>query len=307
MKFVEPSGFTKSLSSAGSIPRRGFRKLYRLAAPTLGRFSTFMPSTTLNETRPAQEFGRNDRLIVDLGMNDGTDTFFYLKKGFNVVAVEANPVLARQSESLLRRFVRADRLRIVNKGITDSNSDDHLDFYINHKRSEWSSFVREIGCRDGTSFSVARIAMVPIKELFRQFGTPYYLKIDIEGFDQRIVNALSDFPVKPRFISVEEAGVGIVDALHRIGAIGFKLVSQKNVPANKLPYPAREGRYCRHYFVGGSSGPFGDEAPGDWRPYDEFRSSYLSSVRDEEGKMVGDASDWFDIHARFQDLFEAGK
>jgi hypothetical protein len=100
-----------------------------------------MPSTTLDETRPAQEFGRNDRLIVDLGMNDGTDTFFYLKKGFNVVAVEANPVLARQSESLLGRFVRADRLRIVNKGITDSNSDDHLDFYINHKRSEWSSFL----------------------------------------------------------------------------------------------------------------------------------------------------------------------
>jgi hypothetical protein len=53
-------------------------------------------------------------------------------------AHEANPVLARQTERLLGRFVRVDRPRIVNKGITDSNSDDHLDFYIN---SEWSSFV----------------------------------------------------------------------------------------------------------------------------------------------------------------------
>jgi FkbM family methyltransferase len=297
MKFVELTGFTESLSSA--IPRRVFRKLYRLAAPTLSRFSTFMPSTTLEETRPVLEFGRNDRLIVDLGMNDGTDTFFYLKKGFNVVAVEANPVVARQAERLLGRFVRTDRLRILNRGITDSASDDHLDFYINHKRSEWSSFVREIGCREGTPFSVARIAMLPIKELFREFGTPYYLKIDIEGFDQRIVNALSNLPLRPRFISVEEAGVGIVDALRRIGASDFKLVSQRNVPANKLPYPAREGRYCRHYFVGGSSGPFGDEAAGEWQPYDEFRLFYLSSVRDEKDNMIGDASDWFDIHARF--------
>jgi len=258
-----------------------------------------MPRTTLNETRPAQEFGRNDQLIVDLGMNDGSDTFFYLKKDFNVVAVEANPLLARQVESLLGRFVRADRLRIINKGVTDSASDDHLDFYINHKRSEWSSFVRDIGCRDGTPFSVARIAMIPIKELFREFGTPYYLKIDIEGFDQRIVNALSDLPLRPRFISVEEAGVGIVDALHRIGANDFKLVSQKNIPAIQLPFPAREGRHCRHYFVGGSSGPFGEETPGEWQPYDRFRSFYLSSVRDEQDKMVGDSSDWFDIHARF--------
>jgi hypothetical protein len=165
-------------------------------------------------------------------------------------------VLCARAESLFARFVRADRLRIINKGITDASADDHLDFYINHKRSEFSSFVREIGCRDGSPFSVAKIPMLAIKDVSREFGTPYYLKIDIEGYDERIVNAMSDLPWRPRSISVEESGVGIVDALQRIGAAGFKLVGQRNNPAIKLPFPAREGRYCRHYSVGGISGPF---------------------------------------------------
>ena len=38
-------------------------------------------------------------LIYDLGMHVGQDTEFYLKKGFRVVAVEANPILAELGAS----------------------------------------------------------------------------------------------------------------------------------------------------------------------------------------------------------------
>ena len=31
------------------------------------------------------------QLVVDMGMNDGTDTAYYLAKGLDVVAIEANP------------------------------------------------------------------------------------------------------------------------------------------------------------------------------------------------------------------------
>jgi hypothetical protein len=34
-------------------------------------------------------------LIYDFGMHDGADTDYYLRKGFRVVAVEADPLLAR--------------------------------------------------------------------------------------------------------------------------------------------------------------------------------------------------------------------
>ena len=38
-------------------------------------------------------------LIYDLGLHTGQDTEFYLKKGFNVVAIEANPLLVTEAEA----------------------------------------------------------------------------------------------------------------------------------------------------------------------------------------------------------------
>jgi FkbM family methyltransferase len=283
-----------------SLARRAFRKLYRLASPSLDRFNTFMPETTLTATAPSEPFARRDNLIVDLGMHDGSDTLFYLKKGFNVVAVEANPILAAKAGRRFHRFIRADRLRIVNKGVTDDTSADEMEFYLNHECSEWSSFVREIGSRDGTRFSVKKVRLVSIADLFREFGTPYYLKVDIEGFDERIARAVGPLPRRPRFISVEEGGVKIIDALQEIGAAGFKLVSQAANPAARLPFPALEGRYCRHRFVNGSSGPFGDETPGEWRSYSDFRRLYLRSIRASDGRWLGPRNDWFDVHAKLQ-------
>ncbi len=280
-----------------SLPRRGFRKLYRLASPALDRLSAFMPETAI--TPPRTPYEPRENLIIDLGMNDGTDTFFYLKKNFNVVAAEANPIVAAKAENRLARFIASDRLRIINKGVTDRAEDGPLDFYINYQNSSWSSFIPYVGKRDETPFSIRKIPMIGVGDLFREFGTPYYLKIDIEGFDERVVKALSYLPFRPRFISVEESGAGIIDSLRSIGATGFKLVSQTNNPAVKLPFPAEEGRYCRHYFVAGSSGPFGNETPGEWQSYEDFRRFYVSSVRAEDGTWLGPANDWFDIHARF--------
>lgn len=39
----------------------------------------------------------NNSLIIDVGMHTGRDTEFYLKKGFNVVAIEANPELVKKA------------------------------------------------------------------------------------------------------------------------------------------------------------------------------------------------------------------
>jgi predicted RNA methylase len=42
-------------------------------------------------------------LVYDVGMNNGDDSAFYLRAGFRVVAVEANPLLCRAAESRFRR------------------------------------------------------------------------------------------------------------------------------------------------------------------------------------------------------------
>jgi FkbM family methyltransferase len=238
------SGFGQAGKMLVSIARRGFRKIYRSVNEHFD-FLAGIPEQTIKD--PIFPYQPQPNLIVDLGMNDGSDTFFYLKKGFNVVAVEANPTLVDRTSRRFGRFINANSLRLLNCGISDVGSEP-IDFYINHTRSEWSSFIKAIGSRGNEGFSIKKISMLPIGDLFAKFGTPYYLKIDIEGYDQRIIDAITPLPYRPCFISAEESGVGMVDSLSAMGAIAFKLVNQTDHSSIKLPDPPLEGRFCRHYF-----------------------------------------------------------
>ena len=51
-----------------------------------------------------------DDLIIDIGTNNGDDTAYYLEKGFNVVAVEANPSLCATLASRFAAEIRDGRL-----------------------------------------------------------------------------------------------------------------------------------------------------------------------------------------------------
>jgi FkbM family methyltransferase len=68
-------------------------------------------------------------LIFDVGCNDGQDSDFYLKKGFRVVAVEANPALC---EGLRRRFaqeIAEGRFILVCEAIAEQAGE--VEFYLN--------------------------------------------------------------------------------------------------------------------------------------------------------------------------------
>jgi SAM-dependent methyltransferase len=62
-------------------------------------------------------------LIFDIGCNNGDDTDFYLRKGFRVVAVDADK---EQCDAVCRRFSRAieqSRLFIFHGAVADSVND----------------------------------------------------------------------------------------------------------------------------------------------------------------------------------------
>ena len=99
-----------------SIARRGFRRFYRSINEHFD-FTASVPEQSIKP--PAFAYEPQPKLIVDLGMNDGSDTFFYLKKGFNVIALEANPELADQASRRFARFINSNTLRILKHGITD--------------------------------------------------------------------------------------------------------------------------------------------------------------------------------------------
>ena len=86
-------------------------------------------------------------LIIDLGMHTGQDTIFYLKKGFRVVAVEANPYLVDAARRSLGSWVNRGRLQILHCAVDESH--EVADFFINQTDDAWSSLVPDIGARGG--------------------------------------------------------------------------------------------------------------------------------------------------------------
>jgi FkbM family methyltransferase len=239
---------------------------------------------------------KQDNLIFDLGLNDGSDTDFYLRKGFRVVAVEANPLLYAAALEKFADAIADNSLTLLNIGVWSSR--EPMDFYINKANDHWSSFTREYGCRDGTPFEVIRVDCATISDLLREYGTPRYMKIDVEGADRIILEQLRSEPAKPEFISVEEYGVAAIDDLRQLGYSLFYFSPQRDKSQAIPPLPPREGAYVAKRFSGVDSGLFGEEIPGPWLPYDEAVEEFTRSIRRRDHTWVGPQHEWYDVHAR---------
>jgi FkbM family methyltransferase len=234
-------------------------------------------------------------LIFDIGMHTGLDSEWYLAKGFRVVAVEANPTLARQGREKFADDIAAGRLIIENVGLAETNGE--LPFYVNLDNDEWSSFDRVIGTRQSTRFEVVTVPCMTPARLFERFGVPYFVKIDIEGFDHLVVRALGRQAGRPRLVSVEDNGFASLAELFNAGCRAFKFMDQVEKWKIQLPDPPLEGRYVKGRFGACTSGPFGEEVPGAWMDIEEASRFYFQHIRPPG---VGLQRHWWDIHGRFQ-------
>lgn len=234
----------------------------------------------------------NKGLIFDLGFHIGQDTDFYLKKGFWVVAVDANPLLIEEGKKRFAEYIEAGRLVLLNVGI--GKREETLPFYVNKQLSEWSSFDETIGTTRG-EYDVIDVPLVTLRSICERYGVPYYIKIDIEGHDLLAIQSLRGMGDKPKYISVENGPAHMIEELYALGYRKFKFVNQKTIPDIVLPSPAREGQYVDHRFPFGASGPFGEEIPGNWMTKDEvLRESQTYWARpDRDANVHG----WYDLHA----------
>jgi FkbM family methyltransferase len=238
--------------------------------------------------------------IYDVGMHTGEDTSFYLAKGFSVVAIEAGPTLCEAARREFAEYLRSGQLRILNVGVTDRAGE--AVFYVNRSRPEWSSFSAEIAERDGT---VAEQIVVPcrrLSDIVKECGEPYYVKIDIEGYDWLALRSLLEDAIQPAYVSVESGNGALLPGLVQMGFTGFQYVQQRDVTDIMLPCPALEGRWVPFKFLPGSSGPFGRELSGEWLDAESI-ARVISRYWDPKtgGKRPGydDQRDgWFDLHAR---------
>lgn len=250
-----------------------------------------------------------ENLIFDIGFHKGEDTAHYLKKGYRVIAIEANPVLAEEGKKRFADAVASGQLQLLNIGI--EQRDATLDFYVNNSNSEWSSFVPEIGMRGDAGYKVVPIPCKPVSWLFEQYGVPYYMKVDIEGCDTYCLQSI-DSADKPKYVSCEVHDLGLLDILVQKGYHKFKCIDQsdKFEPINSRQWENNVYRTFRRVigiitgrrgsaFKTGSSGPFGEATKGAWQPEATVRKEYkYFHESNPTGEPLNPRS-WFDFHATY--------
>lgn len=269
-------------------------------------------------------------LIFDIGMHNGDDTAHYLHRGFKVVAVEADPDLASAGRERFASEIAAGRLVIVNAAIAEQVGE--AEFWICDQLRVWNSFDHSIASRNGLPCHSVKVQTLPLRDLLAEHGVPYYLKVDIEGHDHIAIADVSSQEA-PEFISMELNSVDDFWLLRSKGYRRFKCIQQgcfKPVLSPRLslksafnvlmirlkttslanflrakyvalrrtrPAAPATGTWS---FAPGSSGPFGEETPGEWMPFENVLHAWLSR---EVGHPLGygvpppGIGIWYDLHA----------
>lgn len=248
-----------------------------------------------------------ERIVFDFGMYDAADTLYYLEEGFKVVAVEANPALVRRAQTVLKDHLKAGRLEIIHAAI--SNEEKEIELTVCGD-DLGSSSIDADAVEERTPIGKYKVPGVTTEGVFKRFGVPYYLKVDIEGADHLCVKALSSERA-PAYVSFEvgEELSGLIEHLARIGYAGFKLINQTNFRefsnerslrdriARKIvrtvgyaepQYLKRHGRY---FSIGHSSGPAPWRSDGQWCSKDQLLEKW------QKASQKNGAGVWYDLHA----------
>ena len=230
---------------------------------------------------------KHEDLVYDVGMHNGEDTDYYLKKGFSVVGFEADPNLATHCRSRFSNEIEEGKLTVVEGAIvevpTGETKPKTIKFYRNKNQSVWGTVAGDWVQRNkflGTSIEIIEVPVVDFSEYLEKCGIPHYLKIDIEGMDVVCLRALIQFEQKPDYVSIESEKVSFdklvkeLNLLTQLGYTRFKAIQQSGISHQIEPNPSKEQSYVGYHFQKGSSGLFGEDLPYRWKGYKQILNEY---------------------------------
>jgi len=154
-----------------------------------------------------QFMGRGD-LVFDVGANVGEYTDTFLSLGARVVAVEPNPVCA----NWIKRMEATGSVLVERVAIGDHEGFAELSIskwdVISTLSEDWKLQVVRSGRWGKAPWeSSVCVPVTTLDALFIRHGPPQFIKIDTEGFDDKVLDGMS---FRPPTLSFEF----IVDLLH---------------------------------------------------------------------------------------------
>jgi FkbM family methyltransferase len=213
----------------------------------------------------------------DLGACHGEDTYHYLRRGCRVVALEANPQLVTKLRERFREAIGAENVVLIDKAIGKESGRIKFAIAPGHDvfGTAAEAFVERFERTTGNQAEFIEVEATTLGQLFETYGVPYYLKVDIEGFDLECIQALIECRRVPTFISVESvvtspgasprAAYRELSLLRSIGYSRFQFVEQSSLGLTDGQVLIGEGPPMRYHYEEGASGPFGLDLSGRWR------------------------------------------
>lgn len=227
------------------------------------------------------------KIIYDFGANNGDDIPYYLKKADLVVAIEANPSLAKEIERRFANEIEQGRLRIENCVVVAGGDGPKVDFYL-HKRHHVLGRVTQPDQSVIGDYDRLTLPARSVMEIVTRHGAPYYIKTDIEGYDHVLLRELFQNGIRPPYISAEATTIQVFALLVAMGNYkAFKLVDGATVAKKYSNHWICVGEGQERYsFPPQSAGPFGEDVAGDWMNADDLF-----------GVLAKKKMGWRDIHA----------
>lgn len=234
-------------------------------------------------------------LIYDIGMHDGADTNFYLNKGFDVVAIDANPAMVARAKERFAREIDEGRLTIY--GVALAETDGEIPFLV-HTHDDWSRVAGYADYRFGEgTYKQITVPSLRFTGIYERHPDPRYVKLDIEGSELIVLRQMLATGRYPPFLSFEanQELDAILALLLGFGYDRFYLLAQQDKSWIKLPNPPKEGKFVP--FDKSVSGPFGLEIPGLYVPVGELQDQISTwRAKANNGDMFA-LNEWHDIHA----------
>ena len=227
------------------------------------------------------------KIIYDLGSNNGDNIPYYLLKSDLVVAVEANLKLCEIIKKNFKKDIDNGKLVVENCIVTVLSDNEDRDFYLHRHHHVLSQFLTPNQSVLDQYLQV-KLRSRNIISIIKDYGEPYYIKIDLEHYDSYILKELLLKNIYPKYLSIESHSSEIIDIIIKNGKYkSFKLVDGSQVPKR---YKNRIINNINYSFPIHSAGPFGNDIDGQWMEEKNFL--FLLSV-------VGFG--WKDIHCSLED------